>query len=445
MTDQQESDEPHPIFSSLASMETSIPSGGMPEPVAVETARAGDAAQWEKRYGRESRDEGDASAAAAQDLLFLSTSSQMSSMSSLSDSIEMFLPPIFGFSPGKREDTAVSNGHHTTHSRPCLACHVSGHAADAGGTPRSSASAESAASGVSGLSQISCVAALVRESSDLLTKLPEAQAQRLVSSALEAESPVVSALARKIAKAADGQLRAARKTDEPLESDRACGEAHGSEVLNHEIGPAVPPATWQGHTHQCPGCQASFSEWTSCRSHLVFSDCLADEKAAWSTMEALEALERRCALHLPESSAPQHRGSPAPAAQRSSLTRVHAPVRVCSSGCGVALDGGGGGGLRGESKQETREVTRGAVPGSGDRVRGNEPFDPSECGTQGGGGGGGDGGGGGGGAGDGGVGAGAGDGKKYRCPECGDRFYEWDACRSHIVFSGEWLSGWVSE
>jgi len=69
-------------------------------------------------------------------------------------------------------------------------------------------------------------------------------------------------------------------------------------------------------SHQCPSCNERFQDWASCRSHIVFSDCLGSEKAGATSMEALDALEVRCRIHPTE-----HRAAAAPA-----LPAAHPPA-----------------------------------------------------------------------------------------------------------------------
>ena len=421
---------PHQIFSSLASLESSIPSGlaMLPERVAAQTIGSGEAAQWEKRYAADGDGKEGEQVPAAQDLLFLSTSSQMSSLSSLSDSMEMFFPPIFGFSPGvRRIDHAVVEDE-VQHQEEV------GRSLSPRDTPRSFESAESGATAVSRVSKISGVADLVQESGVLLAKLPAAHAQSLLSSTMQAESPVAAVLARKIGQSA---------TCTPAPP----GAVVRQQVLNSAI-PAHQAAS-DGYTHLCPACSAVFRDWTSCRSHIVFSDCLAKEKIGLSTMEALEALESRCALqpssgfsHGFESPAPvQGRGDPSTPPARAGRT-PGSPSPLPSSSARPAthtsaLRAGGGASGGSEAGGGVREGGAGELPAgrAGPGWHGGGGARAEEGGRDGGAGDGGDAGGGRGGHPSGATPSPGSKSKKYRCPECGEGFHEWDACRSHLVFS----------
>ena len=147
----------------------------------------------------------------------------------------------------------------------------------------------------------------------------------------------------------------------------------------------------------CPDCKAAFREWSSCRSHIVFSSsCLRTEKKQWRSMEALEALESRCREDVSEVHSEDERSQ-----------QTHTKCVGEENAEEVTAGGTGRGGESGGPRLED-EIAR---------EEGRRQIE-EECARR--------------------VGrrASTEQGDTHRCPDCKATFESWDMCRSHIVFTG---------
>ena len=162
--------------------------------------------------------------------------------------------------------------------------------------------------------------------------------------------------------------------------------------------------------YQCPDCLETFQDWPSCRSHVVFSNvCLKTEKAGISDMQSLEAFEQRCLLDTGTNRkvGDSHETKDEPAS-------LHTPGSPPTSMPSAYLRREPSGTkMTAQHKEVMSPGTneRYVCPECSQRFKDWEAFRlhiASDCLSS---------------------------RRRYVCPECKEVFHLWDECRSHIVFS----------